>query len=208
MKKIFLLFAFILGNVLPGGFAFAVSLSLVPSAITINSSDPVTVDVNVGELGNGAPPSLGAFLVEVAFDPSVLTYNSETYGSLLGDTDSLAFETDILTTVAAGSVSLDEVSFLLDVELDALQPDSFTLATLSFSGNNMGTTLLGFGLVDLSDAGFPANTLFIDTFNTASVTVESSTQPPSNPIPEPSTLLLLATGLAGLVAWRRRPFRY
>lgn len=84
MKKIFLLLVLILGNVLPTGSAFALSLSLIPSATTINLSDPVTVDVNVGELGNGVPPSLGAFLVEVPFDPNVLTFNSESYGSFLG----------------------------------------------------------------------------------------------------------------------------
>lgn len=111
-----------------------------------------------------------------------------------------------MTTVAAGSVSLDEASFLLDVKLDALQSDNFTLATLSFSGNNVGATTLGFGPVDLSDAAFPANTLLVDTFNTTSVTVESSTQQPV--IPEPSTILFLGTGLVGLMVWRFRLLRY
>jgi len=203
MKKLYLLFAFILGNVLLTNVAFAVSLSLIPSSSTINSNDPVAVGVKVGGLGNGVPPSIGAFLIEVTFDRHVLTFNSEMYGTFLGDTDPFAFETDILTTVGSGSVRLNELSFLLDGDLDALQPDSFTLAIMKFTGNNVGATTLGFGLVDISDADFPAHTLLVDTFHTGLVTVKSSTQPPSNPIPEPATLLQLGTGLAGLLAWRR-----
>ena len=103
------------------------------------------MDLNISGLGEFAAPSLGAFLVEVTFDDSLLTVDSVSYGLLLGDTDPFAFETDILTTVGAGSVSLDEISFLFDFELDALQPESFTLATLSFTGDNAGISALGFG---------------------------------------------------------------
>ena len=102
-------------------------------------------------------------------------------------------------TVGAGSVSLDEISFLFDFELDALQPESFTLATLSFTGDNGGTSALGFGTVDLSDAAFPASSLTVDQMVGASVTVASS-----GVVPEPSTWLLFGTGMIGLLLYGSR----
>lgn len=200
MKKLFTAMVFFLALAFTAFPVWAVSLSLVPSATPINPGAQITVDVNIADLGNFGPDSLGAFLIEVTFDPSVLTFSGETYGSLLGDVDPIAFETDIVTTVGVGSVSFEEISFLSALALDAIQPASFTLVSLSFSSNMAGMTTLGFGAVDLSDAGFPANTIFPDPLTTASVTVESATQPPA--VPEPSTIFLFGTGLLGLAAWR------
>jgi len=46
---------------------------------------------------------------------------------------------------------------------------------MAFSGNNVGTTTLGFRVVDLSDAAFPANTL---NFSTSTTVVVVSSGPP------------------------------
>ena len=174
----------------------AVTISLDPVSQTIDVGGTATVDLNISGLGDLAAPSLGAFFVEITFDDTILDFESEVYGILLGSTDPLDFETDIVTTVGVGSVSLDEISFLFDFELDALQPDSFTLATLTFTGDSVGTSALAFGTVELVDA--PESGLLDHSLVTASITVQSPAS-----APEPGTILLLLSGFGVLVGWRR-----
>ncbi len=200
MKKILLnsiLLCFLIFVVAVNSHALEVSLN--PSTQTIGIGDTALVELNISGLEDGAAPSLGAFLVEITFDESILSFDSVVYGAFLGDTDPSAFETDIFTTTGAGFISLDEGSLLWDDELDALQSDSFTLAILSFIGLSGGTSSLGFGDVDLADAEFPSNSLFSDLV-TASITVDSGS---SQVVPEPATISLFIVGLLGFAGLRR-----
>lgn len=174
------------------------SLSLQPISQTITANDFTDIELVISGLGGFTSPSLAAFYAEINFDSSVLGFESVAYGPLLGDTDPSTFETDILTTISTGMVSLDEFSFLLDFELDALQPDTFTLATLTFKGLAAGTSPLSLTNVDLSDAAFPANSI-IPTLENASITVNQAST-----VPEPSMWLLMLVGLMGLLASRRQ----
>lgn len=175
----------------------AITLSLDPPTQDINVGATAMVDLNISGLGDFTAPSLGAFLVEITFDESVVSFDSVVYEAFLGDTDPLSFETDIVTIVGPGFVSLDEISFLSDLELDVLQPSGFTLATLTFVGASVGTSALAFDFVDLADAGFPSSTIIPESLETASITVERV-------VPEPGTLLLLLTGVVWFGALRRR----
>jgi hypothetical protein len=148
------------------------------------------VNLEISGLGNFASSSLEAFLVEVTFDESILSFDSVTYGSFLGYPND-PLDTSIVTTPGVDSVSLDEFSLLFDFELDALQLSSFILATLVFTGDTNGTSPLGFGTIDLSDA---VGATIVPTLETASVTS----------VPEPASIWLLAGALGGLLAWRRR----
>ncbi|MGH9460678.1 MAG: hypothetical protein ACRD1X_05645, partial [Vicinamibacteria bacterium] len=79
------------------GFATALFAALVPSwvqATTIEFVTPVqslslgdaaSVDIFVSGLGNGTALSLGAFDLDVAFDPAILVPVSVTFASFLGD---------------------------------------------------------------------------------------------------------------------------
>jgi hypothetical protein len=176
----------------------AVEISILPSATTVQQGNTVSVDLVASDLGSFAAPSLGAFLAEIVFDDAILDFDSAVYGSLLGDpSDPLA--TSIATTTGVGSVSLDEFSFLFDFELDALQPDSFTLATLTFRGQAAGVSALAIGTVDLSDA--VGNTLTPTAIKAGSIQVTSA-----NGVPAPATVALILP-FALLLAGRTRRSR-
>ena len=119
---------------------YAATLSLSPALQEVALGESTTVNLNISDLGNIVDPSLGAFLVEITFDASILSFDTVSYGSYLGAPS----ETTITTSVGAGIVSLYESSLLLNSELDVIQPDSFTLATLQFTANNLGTSGLSF----------------------------------------------------------------
>jgi hypothetical protein len=96
---------------------------------------------------------------------------------LLGDPG--AAEALTAFTLPSGVVEFAEVSLLASSDLDTLQgaqAGSFTLATLSFTALNSGTAFfsLSAGVVD-------------DAFGNKLTT-----------IPEPGTMVLLATGLLGI----------
>ena len=169
--------------------AQAVTLSFGPTTQSVAPGGTAAVDINISGLGNFAAPSLGAFLVEVTFDSSILSFDSVSYGAFLGDPADHV-ETDIITTVGSGSVSLDEFSFLFDFELDALQPADFTLATLKLSADAVGTSPLGYGAIDLSDA---VGSTIVPTLETGDITV----------VPLPASLPLFLSALGCLFGIRR-----
>ena len=172
---------------------FAISISLLPSSQTIALGDTATVDLAISGLGSDGPVSLGAFALDFTYDDTVLEFSSVDFGLYLGDPS--FFEADTYyDDVTSGVLYLDEVSWLSDLELDILQPGSFTLATIMFTVIDLGSSLLELENVDLSDAlGFGLD----PSIKNASV----------NPVPEPATILLLVSGMAGLGVFGRKRFR-
>jgi len=170
--------------------ASAVSIALAPASLT-PSGTSFTVDLIISGLGAGSAPSLGAFDVGIAFDPSFLGFSGATYGSQLG-----AVPADAITgtTSAAGLVRLAEISLLTPVELDTLQPAAFALATLSFDvlPGPISSGTLSFDGPILSDA--LGGSLAIESASGASVRIVPA-------VPEPSGFLVFATGAA--IASRR-----
>lgn len=157
----------------------------------------VAVNVAVSGLGDFAPESLGAFDIDVAYDPAVFAFSGYSLGALLGDLGSVQ-ALDASGGDSGGNVNIAEVSLLSEAALDALQPAAFILATLTFDVLDLAlgaTSQLSLGSILLGNSGgdaLPATGGGPATF------VGSSA------VPTAGTLLLFLAGLAGMLLARRR----
>ena len=178
--------------------AKAVLLSLEPSSQTVNASSTVAVDLVISGLGNFAPDSLGDFDINIAFDDSALSFQGYSLGSHLGDLG-LAQAIDFSNgDLGGGLVNVSEVSLLPVVDLDLLQPDSFTLASFSFLVDGLapgGSTIISIDDVLALGDGF-GNPLSVDGTSDAIIQVAVAAS-------EPPVALLLVAGLIGY-AMRRK----
>lgn len=197
MKKIVKGFFVLIGVIFSAAFlcsqSWALSLSFNPSSSSINVGDSIDIGIVVSGLEAGV--DLGAFDISINYDSTILGFNTYTLGNGLGDV--AAGDADNLSSGddGAGNINLAELSYLWDL---SSQPDSFTLATISFSGIGAGTSPLLFSNVTLSDYwGYP---LTATTENGSVSIIASSTAP----VPEPATMLLMATGLAGMFGISRK----
>ena len=175
------------------GPAGAATLSILPSVQGI-AGVPATADVVVSGLTAAGP--LGGFEIEILFDDGVLDFASAGFGGGLGaiiSSDPLDFSADAFgeITPGAGSVLLVQASYLSDLDLDALQSDSFTLATLVLSGHTRGSSALSFGTAVLTNAF--GNEFAGVTLNDGAVDV---------PAPATVPLMLSALGLLGYLRAR------
>ena len=143
---------------------------------------PLAIAIRIAGLGAFTAPSLGAFDLDVSFDPLHVSFNIALYGDpVLGDLLDVSGGGSIqLTTPGTASVNLAEISLDPASLLDAFQPDAFTLATLIFDPIVTSPTPTQFDLSPIAFGDAQGDPL--------AVTV----------IPEPSSLLLLAAALAAL----------
>jgi hypothetical protein len=166
--------------------AMAISLGFVPSnqSVGLGAFD---VDVVISDLG---AEIVSAFDLDVTYDATILSATNVTFGTFLGG-PFLSFQDTILTS---GVVDFAELSLLSDADLDALQPDNFTLATLTFEAIAVGESSLIFsdGVDDIKGRNFAA--LSIESVGIGSVSA----------VPEPATILLVSSGLIGLAGVIKR----
>jgi len=177
----------------------AITLGVDPVSLTVPAGSPADVALVISGLGVGGAPSLSTFDLDISFNPSILAFNSASFGDpILGDQLDLFGLGGIQSvTPGVGTVNLVELSLDLPEDLNDLQADSFTLAILTFGTLTGGTSPLSLSINALGDAwGDP---LAVDEIRNGSITATA-------PIPEPATLLLFASGLVGMGYLRGRRF--
>ena len=195
MKNAFVSAALGLALVFGSATSEAIMLSINPASQEVSVGDTIGFDIVISGLGNGAAPSLGAYDFNVTFDPFIFIFDTVTFGT---DLDMFGLGTlQIIDTPDAGTVNLFELSLDLADDLNDFQPDTFTLATLSFNTLADGDSLIDISNIILGDAD--GKSLEATTVVGASVTVTGQV----NPVPEPASAALLVFGLLGLLLTRR-----
>ncbi len=136
-------------------------------------------------LVDGAAPSLAVYDLFVSYDSSLLSVVNVTFGTGL---DIAGFGSDQVTGDPPGLLEVVEYSFDSIADLNTLQPDAFTLFTVTFSADAVGTSLLGLAL-NGPQSSAEGTALTVDALNGASVSAVT-------PVPLPAAAWLLLSGLA------------
>jgi len=175
----------------------AVGLTFVPASQDVNTNDLAVVDLQVVGVGDHTSPSLGGFDVTVTFNPSVLSFVGATFGGFLGDIGLVEALGMVTPPPPSGVVNLFEVSLLTGGELATLQSSSFVIASLTFQAITGGSSALSLSKVILSDEN--GVELVDPDLLGGVITVRGGGGGGGTVVPEPSTFVLVASCLLGLL---------
>ncbi|WP_019603663.1 PEP-CTERM domain protein [Teredinibacter turnerae] len=171
--------------------ANAITIDILPTEQTVLLGDQVGVDIWVSDLGDNF--ALGDFDFDLSFDSSIISFDSVSFGSGLGDSWQ-----DYSAT--GGLLNLNELSWETAGSLLANQPMNFSLATILFNTEAIGSTQVSFSTVwALGDQwGNP----FDFTTSDGTINVVGGV----NPVPLPGSLPLMLSGLiaAGFVRYKKQ----
>jgi hypothetical protein len=159
-------------------------ISIQPSLSTPSVGSFFDVSVNIASVND-----LYAFQFDVSFNPTILSGTSVTEGAFLPAGGATFFIPGSIDNIG-GSISFTADSLLTAVSGVS---GSGTLADLQFQALTAGTSPVNLSNIILLDSN-----LSDIPFTTANGSV--------SPVPEPSTMLLLGSGLIGLVGYGRKKF--
>jgi hypothetical protein len=175
--------------------AFPVTLTLMPSTVSLTAGQFVTVDIVVGGLFDEGEVALESFDLDLAFDNSRLLFTDVGYGGSLGDPEDSG-ETFVIAQTDPNANSVVRVnlfSLLTGPQLLALQSAPFLLATVEFQALAVpGAALLEFiNLSSTSLGGIPGGAIGDELAAPSQLFVTV--------VPEPGAAVLLGAAVALLV---------
>ena len=181
----------------------AVALPATGSAAPILKLEPAFQSGNIGDIFNvalvidnlGPTEEVDRIDVDISFNTSVLAPLAITPGIGLG---TAADQVTLSSSFSGGVADFAQFSLLDELELQTRQGTSFLLATLTFQGIANGSS--NFLITQATVLDFAQQSLSPSLENAA---IRVGVAPPTTPVPEPGTLLLLGAGIAGL-RWKRR----
>lgn len=168
--------------------AEAITISFDPVSQNAALGTPASVDLIISGLGDLSAPSLSAYDLDISFVPTILSFNNVVYG------DQLGLSTQMITP-GPGTINLAEVSWNDPSDLDTFQLGSFTLATLYFDTIGVGISPLNVSINALGDALGDPLTANVES---SRINVNDGSQS----VPEPSSLILIASGVLALFGKR------
>ncbi|MGE3535955.1 MAG: PEP-CTERM sorting domain-containing protein [Candidatus Tectimicrobiota bacterium] len=139
---------------------------------------------------------IGDFDLNIMWDTTILALSAITYGTHLGGGLPDSLQNSFV--FGGGTVNASEISLLSATDLIALQPSqTATLLSLVFDTIALGTSPVIIGVIQIGDEN---GELVIPDLHHGSITV---IQRGTTDVPEPSSIVLLASGI-GLLVWRLR----
>ena len=175
-------------------------LSIVPSTGSVGLGGSFTADVVISGLLGVPNQIVSAYSLDVLYNSALLTQAGLATDQSAGKMGVSFFDT---IGTAAGNAWGNDFSVSSDVALQGLQGAGFTLFRITFNaGTTNGAANLSFLFPFDPVVGLVGQDLVFNSAG-ACVAIGSGICGGAAAVPEPATLFLLGTGVAGLIARRR-----
>jgi hypothetical protein len=172
--------------------ATATTISVQPASVNKSVGETFSLDIRISDVTD-----LYAFQFDIEFDPSILSATSITDGEFLPIADSLGFFTLGINNVVG---SIGYITNTLTGTIPGVS-NSGVLASIDFKAIGIGTSDVSLSNVMLLDSSL--NEITTTESLGSNVTVQGSL----NPVPEPSTVLMIGIGMVCLSGLGRKKFR-